>query len=430
MMNNRCYSMQNFFTIISRINKILQLKENTNIQKEKIKEYLLSIMAPEIEGYLYCLHNEYYNIYEVSFYKIGSTDLIDRRLLQFNKIYLSKCEVKRLIKVQHKLLFEFFMMCNLCKYRVSFVREYFINYDEINKEFTFLENLIKIKSYNELIDYYIDKILENKSINFIFDYENRVKINPNIDITDYFQLRFEIKNNNHTILNNFKNCLSINTDNKKLVSNDKINIGYIKCLSYNSFNEYYGNNISLLLIDKTNDYNIINTYFIDSPNVIKILKVNYLDVSQFIINDLIGNKKINKYIYYYPILKMKSVIELIDYYNKTYTDKKSIYYSYIRDRYNIINNNITINTNNIVNEYNKKFIDIYNDILKYNVKEELEYILDKKLNLEKIKNDNTMKNELINEVNNKNDKINIEAEKTIIKTRKLRKKGIYIDTSK
>jgi len=417
--------MTHFYTNISRINKILQSENNKILQKSKIKEYLLLDMAPQNEGYVYCLYNDYYNIYEVPFYKIGSTYSINHRLPQFNNIYFSNCDVKRLVKVQHKLLFEFFLMCNLCKYRVSFVREYFINYDEINKEFTILENLIKTKTYDELIDYYINKILENKSIQFIFDIENKVKPQPEFEISDYIQLKFEVKNKNNTIFKKFKNHININTDDIKLLSNDKINIGYIKCIRYNSFSEYYGNNFSLLIMDKTDNYNIINTYFIDSPNVIKILKVNYLDLAIFIINDLIGDKKIKKYIYNYPTLKIESVIELIDYYNKTYKDKKSIYYSYMHDRYNIINKNITINSNINQNPYNKKFNNIYYNILKYNVKEELEYILDKKIDLEK--------EIIINEVN-KNDKIILENENPIIKKEKsfqrIKGKGIYIDTSK
>ena len=86
-MENTCKrnSIINFNTVLKQIIKIIKL--NLQNEKEKIKELILNTMSPKIEGYVYCIYNDLYNLYEEPIYKIGNAKNVNRRLQGLN------CEV-------------------------------------------------------------------------------------------------------------------------------------------------------------------------------------------------------------------------------------------------------------------------------------------------------------------------------------------------
>lgn len=374
-MENTCKrnSIINFNTVLKQIIKIIKL--NLQNEKEKIKELILNTMSPKIEGYVYCIYNDLYNLYEEPIYKIGNAKNVNRRLQEYNNIYLDKCNLKHKVKVPHKMLFEFFIMCNLCKYRLVFEREFFTNYNEIEKEFIYLENILKNNLLENVIDIYIDKILNNPTLKLIF---NKIKIESNNKIDDYIQKELLMCNkyNNEIIKNKIINK-DIIKDKNKILINDKIENGYIIHLEILQIKKYYDDKISILISKTSDSVKDINTYFIGNIKILNKIKVKYLNLAKYIINDLIGNKCINKLFYNCKNEIIEKVIDVLKYYFNKYKNKKDIYYAYVNDKYN---NKINIVLEENIKDYSfiyKKYMKLYeND---YDIKDDIKYI-DNKIN--------------------------------------------------
>ena len=106
--------INNYHVILKQIKKIKKLKLKD--EREKIKETILLFAEPKIEGYIYCIYNNIYNVYEEPIYKLGNTLDVERRLHEYDNMYVEKSILKKSLKVPHKMLFEFFIMCNLFVY--------------------------------------------------------------------------------------------------------------------------------------------------------------------------------------------------------------------------------------------------------------------------------------------------------------------------
>lgn len=150
----------------------------------------------DIDGYLYCLTNNILNVYNIEVYKIGNSCNLISRLKNYNNSYLDLINIKNLVNVPFKTMFETLIFKKLKKDRLSSCREFFTNYDNINNEFIKINELVsnndeisaieKYYSYvmNEiLMDEYVEKnwyninIFMNKKVNY-----NLVKINYGIKI--------------------------------------------------------------------------------------------------------------------------------------------------------------------------------------------------------------------------------------------------------
>jgi hypothetical protein len=362
--------IQYYWVIIMSIKKIINTYKGEE-KKEKIREYILKITGLKTSGYIYCMHNEYYDVLGERFYKLGNTNNMEARLNVYRINYIGECKIEREIKVPHKLLYELLIMCNLTRYRVEFGREFFINYEEIDKEFTKMESRIKEDSYEKTIDNYIDEIIENKSLKMIYN-NNRDKEEI------YKNFTVELKKCKKNM-----NDLKVVKCNKHIINDAKENAGYIINIEYESFSSYYNNEIEIIIQQKNKNINSRNTNYIDTPKIKSILKVRYLDLAKYIINDIIGNQMIKKNIYKIDNTNTNTLLKILNSYFNNNKSKEEIYESYKNDRYNTENKIEKINLNE--NAYYNKFVKKCPDLLKNNRDSIIEILEDYKDDIGKIK---------------------------------------------
>jgi hypothetical protein len=396
--------ISNFNVLLQQIKKIKKLKLKD--EREKIKDTIISFTEPQTEGYIYCIYNNLYNVYEEPIYKLGNTNEVERRLHEYDNMYVEKSILKKSLKVPHKMLFEFFIMCNLCKYRLEFGREFFTNYEEIKKEFNILEEMLKNETLDKIIDHYLDKFISNETLKLIFNVKE-YEMESEEMIYNYIQKELDMCNKYNGGIKDIKlKNKNIIEYKSKLLKSDKINDGYIINLGILPIKEYYDNKISILLCKKNTNLSTIKTYFLENIKIINNVRVRYLDLATYIINDLIGIKKINSIYYNCKNPIISRVIDIIKYYFKTYKNKKDIFYAYVKDRYNKEYANIVIEKNKEAYSLIYKRLLKDDDDLSFNINEEIKYIDDAISIVE--------------------EKILIEIDNKIIK----KKKGIFIDTSK
>lgn len=331
--------------LLKKVIKILKNKYNIEESKKKIEEELKKYIIKE-EGFLYCIENDIYSVYEERIYKIGNTNNIKTRIMNYNSLYIDKCIIKNEIKVNNKYLYEFIIMFRLQKNRKVYNREFFKNYEEIDKEFKLLEKMIMTKTEEEIKKYYIEEMITNyKKMLGLLDEELYYKNTNKKDI-------------------NIKN---IDMDIKKILNKEIINKGYLHYTSIKPIDYYYENKVSILIQTVCKKINNFDTSYIEIPKIIKTLEVRYLDMAKYIINDIMKNYTIKSNHYLCNKLKITELLEIIKYYFDKYKTKKDIYYSYINDRYNYDISKIKIE-NNIRQEYSM----IYIKYMKEEINEEID----------------------------------------------------------
>ena len=67
----------------------------------------------DVEGYLYCIKNSLYDVYDVEIFKLGnSLDLVNR-YNDYNNIYIDNIEIKKELHVPFKYTFEYLLFIKL-----------------------------------------------------------------------------------------------------------------------------------------------------------------------------------------------------------------------------------------------------------------------------------------------------------------------------
>lgn len=361
---------------------IISNKLNENEKKKLIIECLKTKLGIPKEGYIYCIYNELYEVYDTLIYKLGNTQNIKERVQAFNNGYIKECIIKNLVKVPHKLQYEFIIMFKLNKYKAILNREFFINYEKIDEEFKRIEILIETKTQKEILEIYAEEFA-------------KIKIDEYID---------EIK---EIILRNLKPCRrtteklklqNIVKKNKKNVKY-KNSLGYVYFIILKSISKFYNKEVSILIISETKKITKFETLFMEDVIINKELKSIDIGICKNIIDDLIGNKMINTGYYLLNEYKMTDVMKVLEHYFRKYR-KDELFDAYKKDRY--MKNNIIIEE-----EYGflKKYSEIKRDIT--------EIIRD------------------IIEDDNNIDEVSIVKEDEVVKEKTIMKKGrIFIDTSK
>ena len=212
--------------IQSKICKLIDKKNG--LQKNGIKK--------DIPGYIYCISNSLYNIYSIEYYKLGNTKNLIKRLSNYNINYFEPIEIKEIIKVPYKFMFEILLFTKLKNYRIRKSREFFKNYDLIKKEFTIIKEILEKKEGLESIEEYYDYVINNlESLSFteeeIINYQicNRYKNKNSITMSN--KISYNLKPQNYN--NNYKNRI--------------INYVSLKKESY-----IFDNNVQVILILKNN----------------------------------------------------------------------------------------------------------------------------------------------------------------------------------
>lgn len=116
--------------------KILDLVEN----KCGLIEYGIK---NDCEGYIYCIYNSLYDIYDDKYYKLGNTINLETRFNDYNTIYFEPIQIKLTQKVPYKYMFEMLLFKRLKNYRIRRSREFFKNYELIENEFKIIKDLVE-----------------------------------------------------------------------------------------------------------------------------------------------------------------------------------------------------------------------------------------------------------------------------------------------
>jgi len=125
------------------------------------------------EGYLYCIYNSIYDVYDIEILKVGNSCNLKERYRDYKYMYLNDIEVKNELYVPFKYTFEYLLFFSLNKNRVYQKREYFTKYEEINDEFKIIENIIKQDELTDIekLKKYLVYVLKKFNITNINDYE-------------------------------------------------------------------------------------------------------------------------------------------------------------------------------------------------------------------------------------------------------------------
>ena len=136
------------------------------------------------EGYLYCIKNSLYEIYDIEIFKLGNTLDLESRYNDYNNVYIDNIEIKNELYVPFKYTFEYLLFISLKNERIKLNREFFTNYKKIEEEFKILENIINNKKSNntEKLKKYLVHILNKFSIKNVMElkYNNEIQIKYNM----------------------------------------------------------------------------------------------------------------------------------------------------------------------------------------------------------------------------------------------------------
>ena len=301
--------------------KICKLVDKKNgLQKNGIKK--------DIPGYIYCISNSLYNIYSIEYYKLGNTKNLIRRLGDYNINYFEPIEIKEIIKVPYKFMFEILLFTKLKNYRIRKSREFFKNYDLIKKEFTIIKEILEKKEGLDSIEEYYDYVINNlESLSFTeeeilnFQICNRYKNKNSITMSN--KISYNLKPQNYN--NNYKNRI-INYISFKKVS------GYLFHLEIPEISYIFDNNVQVILILKNNISNF--TEFIGNVKILNKIKIYDIKFTKLLLYDMLNNTHIKNKYFLCSYEKTIEVIMKIKEYYDCYNCIDKIKKEYLCERYN------------------------------------------------------------------------------------------------
>jgi len=76
------------------------------------------------EGYLYCIKNSIYNVYDNEIFKLGNSQDPKNRYNDYNNIYIDNIEIIKELYVPFKYTFEYLLFISLKDNRIRQNREF------------------------------------------------------------------------------------------------------------------------------------------------------------------------------------------------------------------------------------------------------------------------------------------------------------------
>lgn len=223
--------------------RLKNIKENVKKLVENNNFLIKNSIDNDIDGYLYCLTNNIFNVYNIEIYKIGNSCNLISRLKNYNTSYLELINIKNLVNVPFKTMFETLIFKKLKSHRLLSYREFFTNYENINKEFIKINELVSNNDEINALEKYYLYVMNDELMNI---YSEKIWYNINI---------FMNKKVNYNLV---KINYGIKIKNKIINYNEEKSKGYILHLEMPEISYNFNNNIQTVLITKKNQYHLQN----------------------------------------------------------------------------------------------------------------------------------------------------------------------------
>ena len=228
--------------------RLKNIKENIKNLVENNNFLIKNCITNDINGYLYCITNNIFNVYNIEIYKIGNSYNLIPRLKNYNNSYLELIEIKNLVNVPFKTMFETLIFKKLKSYRLSLYREFFTNYENINNEFIKINEIVSNNDEISALEKYYLYVMND---DFMEGYVEKICYNINILMNKKVDYNFVKINYGIKIKNKIKNY------------NDEKSKGYILYLEMPEISYNFNNNIQTVLITKKKSISF--TEFLGKP---------------------------------------------------------------------------------------------------------------------------------------------------------------------
>jgi hypothetical protein len=258
----------------------------------------------DMEGWVYCLENKLFAGYSEPVYKISSTVNIEHMLQDHDTNYFDNSLLIKKVQVPRKLFYEYMLMLRLNKYRINPNKNFYTNLKEITKAFDELENLLKTQAQDKIHDYYLS-FMNNFDIGKYCI--SGIKI---AHVADYIPEAKLYK----------KKSMKINQNSD--------NSGYIYWIEHPYIKTYFNNGVQIIIPSLSVSVPWIKSCFIEDIKIIKVLEVEYLDIGKNMLYELGYLYNIKGFYYAMPKKRVIQILDLIEKYFTTYTDKFQLNFAF------------------------------------------------------------------------------------------------------
>jgi hypothetical protein len=270
---------------------------------DALKNIPFIINRNDTEGYIYCIENRIFDGYNQPIYKISSTVNIENMLNDHNIAYFENCKLLKKIKVPRKLFYEYMMILKLHKYRIKPNKNFYINFQKINKAFDEMEELLQSKPEEEIHSFYLS---------YFSSFNSKMYCITNLEIPQIANYLPEIK---------FKK------KSMKINLNDDT-IGYIYWIECPYIKQYFNNKIQIIIPSITEVVPWIKSNFLDDIKILKVLKIEYFGIGKNMLHELLYLNNIKGCYYALSNEQVVKSLDIIQKYYNTYSDKFSLNFAF------------------------------------------------------------------------------------------------------
>ena len=270
----------------------------------------------DTEGYIYCIKNSLYDVYNIEIFKLGNSHDLEERFSHYNNIYFENIEIIKELYVPYKYTYEYLLFVSLRNERIKSNREFFTNLNSIESEFKILENILKNSKLNntEKLKKYLIHILKKISIENIMELE--IPKNIIINIVNRREIKYII-----------------------VPKKEKINItykkdsGFIHLLKIEEIDYNFENKIQYINVSNKKKISSM-TEFLFSIKEKKKIQISNIHIAKILLKDMMNNKLIKNN--YYECDE-KFAIEIMNKIKEYFDNHKEdeIIKAYLNDMYKI-----------------------------------------------------------------------------------------------
>lgn len=285
------------------------------------------------KGYLYCIYNSIYDVYDIEILKVGNSCNLKERYRDYKYMYIDDIEVKNELYVPFKYTFEYLLFFSLNKNRVYQKREYFTKYEEINDEFKIIENIMKQDELTdtEKLKKYLVYVLKKFNITNINDYETPKDMN--VKLVNKKTINYNVLQKKENIKYEYKMSKS----------------GYIHILEIPEINYNFNNKVQYICVSPKQIIKYL-TEFLFPIKTKKKISVKNTYIAKIILKDMLCKKTIKNNYYECDEKIAIDVMGKINEYFINY-EEENVLNAYLYDMYKI--GNKVISKNFIITDKNK-----------------------------------------------------------------------------
>lgn len=271
----------------------------------------------DTEGYIYCIKNSLYDVYNIEICKLGNSYDLEKRYSDYNNIYFENIEVIKELNVPYKYTYEYLLFISLKNSRIKSNREFFTNLNLIELEFKILENILLNSKLNntEKLKKYLVHILKKFSIENIMELE--IPKNITINIVNKREIKYTIVPKKEKINATYKKDKS----------------GFIHLLKIEEIDHNFENKIQYIYVSNKKKINSM-TEFLFPIKEKKKIQISNIHIAKILLKDMMNNKLIKNN--YYECDE-KFAIEIMNKIKEYFVNHKEdeIIKAYLNDMYKI-----------------------------------------------------------------------------------------------